>query len=920
MNFLKKAMAICLSLLLVTGCSTGQKEEKANIVSSSRYIGQARGFFVSMQPEGDFPQTTTEVESQKRELDRMISFAEKNKLNTIFFEVKNGANVLYHSKYFAIDQRIHQQEKDTFDPLAYLCEKASQNKVQVLAVVDIFSANGANQETARKTFADLPVMNGYLDPSDDGVVKLAEKTVTELVKKYDIAGIVIEGMDLAFAGEKADGATAVQILENVGGAVKKASPTTVVAAAFDATAKHNALTPDIVQSMTEQPYIDMFIPILNTTVDKKEENNYLDLMKQWAEITWGEKLLYTGNYFLQDNPLELQNQLLANAVAMEISGTMLMNYTELLALNSTDMQIYASLLGTAKSTPLGQELAIPQTLGITYPQANTTVQDSAIYIMGTSDPALPLTMGGTVVERLGDKGTFGVAVKLAMGDNTIKFEQGGQSVQVTVTRKAPTVGSSVITQIPSGSLYPTTQLGVDANETIKFSITAPAGASVTASVGGKTVILNQSVATAKSGVPATFVGNLTLSPSDYDANKVTNIGKVTYVVMQNGNSVVQYSKGEILVAGTNVPLTLQIKPYIASMLNKADNDDDFTHSLKSGARATIVGKQITKRSGSSMTAYQLSSGEYILASNVEIVTDPAQCVAQITDIVPSSGEDWWQFDFLGGQPAVKSTQENDVLTLRFLNAKLPEDLSKLSGGIIKSVEQTATKDGVELKITCAEGELWGYDITHGDEITSLFLRKTPVLSTTYGKPLQGIRIMLDPGHGGENPGALGVAGVTGPTEAQLNDATAAMVRFRLEQMGANVIMTRDVGEPSIDLDERNFLAEKERPHLFISIHHNSTVLNKDLTNVRRMEVYYQEKIAEPLAQSLMTNLGVSLGRNTTEPENAYYYVTRLTFAPAVLFEMGFVVNPYEYEESCEESTLYKAANGVGMAVLEMLGR
>lgn len=185
--------------------------------------------------------------------------------------------------------------------------------------------------------------------------------------------------------------------------------------------------------------------------------------------------------------------------------------------------------------------------------------------------------------------------------------------------------------------------------------------------------------------------------------------------------------------------------------------------------------------------------------------------------------------------------------------------------------------------------------------------------------MAGISILLDPGHGATDPGALGVAGVTGPTEAILNMAVANAAKFRLEQLGATVSMTRTDESKWVSLDTRTFMAEQQRPHIFLAIHHNSTALNKDVNNIRRMESYYWESIAKPFADSLMQNLAKTLGRKTSDSENAYFYVTRLTFAPAVLFEMGFVVNPAEYEESCEMVSMYKAANGIAQAVVEIAG-
>ena len=63
----------------------------------------------------------------------------------------------------------------------------------------------------------------------------------------------------------------------------------------------------------------------------------------------------------------------------------------------------------------------------------------------------------------------------------------------------------------------------------------------------------------------------------------------------------------------------------------------------------------------------------------------------------------------------------------------------------------------------------------------------PTLAPLSGRPLAGLKIVLDPGHGGNDPGALH----NGQREAAINLAIAEVLRPRLEQLGASVILTRE---------------------------------------------------------------------------------------------------------------------------------
>ena len=60
------------------------------------------------------------------------------------------------------------------------------------------------------------------------------------------------------------------------------------------------------------------------------------------------------------------------------------------------------------------------------------------------------------------------------------------------------------------------------------------------------------------------------------------------------------------------------------------------------------------------------------------------------------------------------------------------------------------------------------------------------------------------------------------------------------------------------------------------------------------------------------------GRATDTPKWNYFYVTRITSAPSVLFEFGYLVNPQEYEDCISEAGIRAAAEGVAEGILRTL--
>jgi N-acetylmuramoyl-L-alanine amidase len=85
-----------------------------------------------------------------------------------------------------------------------------------------------------------------------------------------------------------------------------------------------------------------------------------------------------------------------------------------------------------------------------------------------------------------------------------------------------------------------------------------------------------------------------------------------------------------------------------------------------------------------------------------------------------------------------------------------------------------------------------------------------------GTPLYGATVVLDPGHGGIETGATGPNGLV---ERDLNLAVARLVKADLEAQGATVVLTR-TADYRITLDARAAIAQRLKPPVFVSIHHN----------------------------------------------------------------------------------------------------
>jgi len=145
-------------------------------------------------------------------------------------------------------------------------------------------------------------------------------------------------------------------------------------------------------------------------------------------------------------------------------------------------------------------------------------------------------------------------------------------------------------------------------------------------------------------------------------------------------------------------------------------------------------------------------------------------------------------------------------------------------------------------------------------------------------------IVIDPGHGGPDPGAVGINGLR-ETDVVL-DVSLQLAQL-LQAKGINVLMTR-TSEVDVDLPPRVALANNSRADLFLSIHANA--LSMARPDVNGIETFYFESSrSRALAQAVQEQiLAISPGSPDRGARPGRFFVIRRTVMPSALVEMGFV--------------------------------
>lgn len=162
-------------------------------------------------------------------------------------------------------------------------------------------------------------------------------------------------------------------------------------------------------------------------------------------------------------------------------------------------------------------------------------------------------------------------------------------------------------------------------------------------------------------------------------------------------------------------------------------------------------------------------------------------------------------------------------------------------------------------------------------------------------------IVVDPGHGGADPG---VVGKNGALEKEIALEVSRLLAANLAQSGAMVLMTRetdaDLSDPGTagltakkreDLERRVAIANVNRADLYISVHVNS----HPAANRSGAQVFYQQGAAGggKAGGYVQSQLSLVLKNTGSQPVEAEHYITKNTSMPAVVVELGYITNEGE---------------------------
>lgn len=173
------------------------------------------------------------------------------------------------------------------------------------------------------------------------------------------------------------------------------------------------------------------------------------------------------------------------------------------------------------------------------------------------------------------------------------------------------------------------------------------------------------------------------------------------------------------------------------------------------------------------------------------------------------------------------------------------------------------------------------------------------------------KIALDAGHGGKDPGAIGVTGT------KEKDFALTMVKKIEQRLKANKnispILIRD-NDKFLELSERVSIAKKKKVDIFISIHANSSG-----TGASGTETYYTREDSRALADIIHKHLIEATGLRDRKVKKESLHVTRETNMPAVLLEPAFINNPDDEKKLFDPTFQDRVADAIVAGIYEYFG-
>ena len=513
--------------------------------------------------------------------------------------------------------------------------------------------------------------------------------------------------------------------------------------------------------------------------------------------------------------------------------------------------------GTLMSEYITDKLEVTNPSGTNY----TTVE-SKLVLQGSADPNFPLTMNGAAIE-LTELGGFDIPVTLSPGRNTFTFEHKGETVTYVVTYKV-----TILKEIS-----PQNDMEVEGGAQIVFSAIVRKGSTAYAMINGEKINMTSNPEQSGEGTGADsdferYTGTYVI-PSG--TSQVQSLGAVKIYASYNGleesltggiikvKAVEQLppidlpgigdldppdptTGNEELISGKRL---VEVTNNYAETFNSAGEEDwsrPVNAYLPKGTTDYLVSTIYT--SNKTPRSYVLGCGRKVYAKDVRVgsATSFTANTATIEQVTVGSthttmkiGFSWrvpynvqllpqkYSMSTASGQPSYAITEQTtEYVDITFYYTTAVSGTPDVSGSPLFRGAEWIKGSGNSYILRLHlhnKGQFYGYSVVwDADNNLNFAFRYPPNVSgNPSDKPLKGVRICIDPGHGGDSYGTGVTINGNPIREKNLALTIGLMLRDKLVEAGATVTMSR-TGDTNPSMDSRVDMARNNGTDMLISIH------------------------------------------------------------------------------------------------------
>ncbi len=564
-----------------------------------------------------------------------------------------------------------------------------------------------------------------------------------------------------------------------------------------------------------------------------------------------------------------------------------------------------------------------------------TTADPHVSFLGSADPSAKLTLNGTPV-LLTDIGGFSLDMSLDPGKNTFTFSTGEETVNYTITYQLEVIRS----------ISPAGAITGDGGGSFQVRATVRKGAQTTAQFNGQRLTMTP--------VPVGEEGENTSADFETLAATFTlPAGKPGVAQTLSGVTVTSVFAGQTQTKKTG-SVTVRAKKVDSMVVITRDYAETFSgNTVNDYSRPTnaylpagTLDKVIGTGSAAGNTYYHLGCGKWVYTKDaqsttaMEKVQDNTVGDVAVTVSAKSTGLafplDWRApyglvlspQTYAGANKSVPdysiTEQTTEYVDITFSYAKTLPDAPVLDDSPLFSGAEWRTGSGDPvLRLTLREkGHFYGYSVKwDGNTLAFSFKHPNGTAGNTDDKPLAGIRIVLDPGHGGSSSGTYGT--IKGLYEKTVALDYSLILRDKLTALGATVDMTRttDVLPDNPTMATRTAHARNNNTDLFLSIHMNGV----DSTSAHGCTLHYFNEYSHDIALLLTDAMRTvekeyGIGNRAQVLTWSPFFVTRLHDCPSVLIECGFMTNANNMTKLVDPTYRDKMTDAIVQAVVSYFDR